>query len=468
MPKRFGVNYAIMAIVLDYGLTMLALIIAVALRPILPQIPFLVPVQSLRIPALFYLGIPFLWVFVFLIAAVYDPKRNHRIVDEILSVALATGLATMVFAGVLYLLFRDFSRWLFVIFILLDLFFLLGWRIIARYIAKVIYWPARERRVLVVGAGEVGKQVETMLDEYHWEGLTFFGYTDDDEKKVNEQAKVLGKITDTKSIVAEKKISDVVITLPQRANGRINDLIIDLLDLPVQVRVVPDYFSLALHKATVNNFGALPMINLRDPALTNFELAVKRIFDLILCSFTTLIALPLLGLTAVLIKLDSTGPVFFRQRRVGENGRIFNMYKFRSMIDGAESMQHKMLELNENGEILFKREDDPRVTRLGRILRRTSLDELPQLLNVLKGDMSLVGPRPELPWLVEHYDSWQRKRFAVPQGITGWWQVNGRSTRPMHLHTADDLYYVQNYSVWLDLYILIKTVLVVLRGTGAY
>jgi exopolysaccharide biosynthesis polyprenyl glycosylphosphotransferase len=468
MPKRFGVNYAIMTILLDYGLTVLALIIAVALRPILPRIPFLVPLQSVRLPTLFYLGIPLLWIIVFLIASVYDPKRNHRVVDEILSVTVATGLATMVFAGVLYLLYRDFSRWLFVVFVLLDLFFLLGWRILARYIIRVIDWPAHERRVLVVGAGEVGKQVETMLDQNHWEGFTFFGYMDDDEKKVNVQANVLGKITDTKAVVAEKNISDVVIALPQRANGRINDLIVDLHELPVQIRVVPDYFSLALHRATIDDFGGLPLISLRDPALSNVELTIKRLFDMVIGGILTVIAFPLMALTAMAMKLDSPGPIFFKQQRVGENGRLFTMYKFRSMFDGAEDLQHKMIETSENGEIVFKRKDDPRITRVGHFMRRTSLDELPQLFNVLKGDMSLVGPRPELPDLVDFYEQWQRKRFAVPQGITGWWQINGRSDRPMHLHTTDDLFYIQNYSVWLDLYILFKTVLVVFRGTGAY
>jgi lipopolysaccharide/colanic/teichoic acid biosynthesis glycosyltransferase len=175
-----------------------------------------------------------------------------------------------------------------------------------------------------------------------------------------------------------------------------------------------------------------------------------------------------LGLTALLIKLDSPGPVFFRQQRVGENGRIFRMYKFRSMVVGAEKLQHKVNGEDENGNVIHKSEDDPRVTRVGRFLRRTSLDELPQLINVLKGEMSLVGPRPELPWLVGQYELWQRKRFAVPQGMTGWWQVNGRSDKPMHLYTEDDLYYIQNYSLWMDIYILLKTSWVVLRGKGAY
>jgi lipopolysaccharide/colanic/teichoic acid biosynthesis glycosyltransferase len=154
--------------------------------------------------------------------------------------------------------------------------------------------------------------------------------------------------------------------------------------------------------------------------------------------------------------------------RVGENGRLFAMYKFRSMVDGAERMQETVNEENGNGDLIHKKPDDPRVTRVGRFLRRTSLDELPQLFNVLKGEMSLVGPRPELPWLLEQYEPWQHKRFAVPQGMTGWWQVNGRSDKPMHLHTDDDIYYVQNYSLWIDIYILLKTPWVVIRGKGAY
>ncbi|HIP70426.1 MAG TPA: sugar transferase, partial [Anaerolineae bacterium] len=238
--------------------------------------------------------------------------------------------------------------------------------------------------------------------------------------------------------------------------------------LPVNVRIVPDYFSLALYRATAEDFGGVPMINLRDPALNDVQRLVKRMFDLALGSVMLLFWLPILAVVALAVKLDSPGPVFFRQERVGENGRIFRMIKFRTMVPGAEKMQTEISELNDDGKIIFKHPNDPRVTRVGRFLRRTSLDEMPQLFNVLKGDMSLVGPRPELPWLLDQYEIWQRKRFAVPQGMTGWWQVNGRSDKPMHLNTEDDIYYVQNYSLWMDIYIIIKTPWVVLRGKGAY
>jgi exopolysaccharide biosynthesis polyprenyl glycosylphosphotransferase len=260
----------------------------------------------------------------------------------------------------------------------------------------------------------------------------------------------------------------VVIALPRRAYWRVNQLVFDLHDLPVNVRVVPDYFSLTLYRATVDDFGGLPLINLRDPALDHYQRLVKRLFDLCVGFLFFIVILPIMILVALIIKLDSPGPVIFRQKRVGESGRLFEMYKFRSMINGAAEMQPAYNQRDDEGRLLFKRVNDPRVTRVGRFLRRTSLDELPQLFNVLKGDMSLVGPRPELPWLVEEYEPWQRKRFAVPQGLTGWWQINGRSEKPMHLHTEEDLYYVQNYSLWMDIYILIKTLWVVMRGKGAY
>ena len=175
-----------------------------------------------------------------------------------------------------------------------------------------------------------------------------------------------------------------------------------------------------------------------------------------------------MAVVALAVKIDSPGPIFFGQKRVGEGGRIFKMFKFRSMGVDAEARWDEVVRTTPDGQVIFKQENDPRVTRVGRFIRRTSLDELPQLVNVLRGEMSLVGPRPELLWLVEHYEPWQRQRLEVPQGITGWWQINGRSEKPMHLHTEEDLYYIQHYSLLLDLHILWKTLGVVIKCQGAF
>ena len=152
-----------------------------------------------------------------------------------------------------------------------------------------------------------------------------------------------------------------------------------------------------------------------------------------------------------MIKIDSKGPIFYHSKRLKENGKPFMMIKFRTMYQDAYKKLSEVMQKDEDGNIIHKLPDDPRVTKVGKFLRKTSLDELPQLINILKGDMSLIGPRPELPEMVKYYKPWQYKRFGAPQGITGWWQINGRSDKPMHLHTEDDLYYIQHYSIWLDI-----------------
>jgi exopolysaccharide biosynthesis polyprenyl glycosylphosphotransferase len=210
------------------------------------------------------------------------------------------------------------------------------------------------------------------------------------------------------------------------------------------------------------------MIDLRAPALSEYQLLIKRAFDLSLTVVGMVVALPLMGLLALLILILDGPPVIFRQARAGENGRSFVIYKFRSMVPGAEAVREPVAAPRVDGDLQNKSPDDPRVTPIGRFLRRTSLDELPQLFNVLRGEMSLVGPRPEMPFLVETYQPWQRKRFSVPPGLTGWWQINGRSDRPMHLNTEDDLYYINNYSIWLDIEILVRTLWVVIVGRGSY
>jgi len=190
---------------------------------------------------------------------------------------------------------------------------------------------------------------------------------------------------------------------------------------------------------------------------------LKRLFDFIGAILLLAMAWPLMLLIALAIKLESPGPVLFVQERVGAQGRRFRIIKFRSMYQGSERRWWTVARRDSQGRLRHKHLHDPRITRVGRILRRTKVDELPQLFNVLRREMSLVGPRPELLYIVEEYEAWQWQRFQVLPGITGWWQVSDRRNEPMHLHTSDDLYYVENRSFWLDLLILWKTIDVIIR-----
>jgi exopolysaccharide biosynthesis polyprenyl glycosylphosphotransferase len=237
---------------------------------------------------------------------------------------------------------------------------------------------------------------------------------------------------------------------------------------PVRLWVALGFFDLALYRTGIEDFAGIPMLDLRASAIDDYQRLIKRIFDFVLSLLGLILISPLLGLISLAILLEDGRPILFRQKRVGENGRIFSMLKFRTMVKNAEELKSQVEQVDADGNLIHKTRNDPRITKVGRVLRRFSLDEFPQLINILNGTMSLVGPRPEMPYLVDKYQPWQRKRFAVPPGLTGWWQITGRSDKPMHLHTEDDLYYIQNYSIWLDIQILVRTIWVVLIGRGSY
>ena len=470
MFRRYSVNYALFSIVLDALLVATALAVATNTRPLLNALPFAETIkQPLPVPLLLYLVFPLAWVLILLLLSVYDGRRNLRVIDELTSLTIGSLLAGVSLGGMLYLSYREISRVLFLVFLLLAYLAMVMWRLIARLSFNWSNGKSTSyRRVLIAGAGPVGRQLQEQIIKNSFMGLTITGFLDDDHTKRVAHKDILGSLNDALRVVSQQEIDDVVIALPGRAYDQVNRLVAELHNLPVKVWVIPDYFHLALHKAVIQDFAGLPMLDLRAPALNEYQRMMKRAFDLLMGCFFQITASPLLAIIALAIKLDTPGPALFKQERVGENGRLFGMYKFRTMVKDADKRLSEVMQYDDEGNLIHKRPDDPRVTRVGRFLRRTSLDELPQLINVLKGEMSLVGPRPELPVFVEQYQPWQRKRFAVPQGITGWWQVNGRSDKPMHLYTEADLFYVQNYSLMLDLYILLKTVWVVLRGRGAY
>lgn len=476
MFKRFSTNYIAMLFITDSLLLQLSLWFATQLRFVLPYgqtiEPELVP-QWVYVPSLrLHLTIGVLWMASFLILDVYTPRRIVRWVDEFQRIALAHTIAALSLAGLLYLGNVQLLRLAYIYFYLLAFGLLLLYRVLLRTWHRLHHDdPNSVASILVVGAGRVGQEIVEEFAQQQWPGVEVVGFLDDAPQKQGQwfhHVPVLGKVSRAIDIVKARHVDEVLVALPASAHESIVNLITALQDIPVRIRIAPDYFSLAFFGATVESLGGIPLIGLRDPAINEFQRFVKRIFDIIFSTLALLLAAPLFATIALAIKLEDGGPILYLADRVGENGQLFKMWKFRSMIVNADQLQEQLNEVDEAGHIIHKNADDPRVTRVGHIIRRTSMDELPQFFNVLRGDMSIVGPRPEQPWLVARYEPWQRKRLAVPQGITGWWQVNGRSDNLMHLHTEQDIYYIQNYSLWLDIQILWRTITVVMRGKGAY
>jgi exopolysaccharide biosynthesis polyprenyl glycosylphosphotransferase len=467
MMRRFSINFALFSIGFDLILIALSLFTAVYIRPAMSVLPFAKEIPDTPfLPWFIYLLFPLFWVTILLVFSVYDGR--DKLIHELRNLTLGSILAAVSIAGLLYLTYRDTSRLLFLVFILLTYFLLICWRVFADWVITQRRPPESQHKVLVIGAGKLGREVETHLKNSLYPNYKTIGFLDDNPETCSQELGILGTIPDARTIVEKNHVTDIVIALPQKAHQRISKLVTEMHTLPIKVWVIPDYLNLAMHKAKIENFAGLPMLDLRAPALSDYQRMLKRVFDISITLLTAPIILLLSAMIAIAIRLDSEGSIIFKQKRVGENGVLFEMYKFRTMItEPMPTIEQKHPDTPEP-PVVHKIRNDPRVTRVGQFLRRTSLDEIPQLFNTLKGDMSLVGPRPELPFLVDRYDLWQRQRFAVPQGITGWWQINGRSDRPMHEHTEDDLYYVQNYSILLDIYILLKTIIVVVRGEGAF
>lgn len=394
----------------------------------------------------------------------YNVQRIFRIADEFAILFLGSVVGTGIFTGFLFFFALNPARSAVLLYALLmpPLAQLLrvGWRtwFKGRQAARI---PTT--RVLIVGAGTLGRDIGAQLMTRTWLGLELVGYVDD---AVNPDAKTLGNLDQLERLCKEQRIDTVIVTLPLESHGPLAEVLENVHALPVQVKMVPDLHPFAYLYSRLEMFGGMPVIGLAEPVITPWQAAVKRVIDIALSGVGLLMLTPIMSVVAILVKFSSPGPIIFAHDRVGEGGKIFRMYKFRTMVQNAEQML--LTEAESDPSVLIKKRADPRITPLGSILRRFSVDELPQLWNILRGDMSIVGPRPELPYLVEQYEPWQRKRLLVPQGLTGWWQINGRSDKPMLLHTEDDLYYVRNYSLMLDLEIIWKTAWVVVRGKGAY
>ncbi len=326
-------------------------------------------------------------------------------------------------------------------------------------------------RAIIVGAGEIGRTVMRTVVARPGLGYRIVGFVDDNPEKANSNIgrfEGLGPIKDLPDLIDEQDVDEVIITLPWMYHRKIMAVVRACERKDVTVHIVPDLFQMSLSRVDVDDLGGVPLVGVREVGFGQRVRAIKRGIDVVAAVLGVTFGAPLLGLIAAAIRIDSPGPIVFRQTRVGVNGRRFEMYKFRSMVEGAEEELDELRDLSEVDGPIFKMRDDPRVTRVGRILRRTSLDELPQLWNVLRGDMSLVGPRPPLPSEVREYREWHKKRLEVRPGVTGLWQVSGRSLLSFDEQCLLDIYYIENWSLWLDFQILLRTIPRVLFGSGAY
>ena len=347
---------------------------------------------------------------------------------------------------------------------------------IARAIENFIrsQWRTRGhgvQRVLVVGAGEVGRTVMRNIVAHPELGYQVVGFVDDKPERGNRDLgrfKGLGNTENIPDLIARHGIDEVIVTLPWLYHRKILSIRSQCERARVGVKIVPDLFQISLNHVDIDDLNGIPLIGIKSASIMGWNLALKRAVDVLLGSVALVVLSPILLTLIVLIRLDSPGPVIFRQTRTGRGGRNFTVFKFRTMREGAELEQESLNSLNEASGPLFKIKDDPRRTRMGRFLRRFSLDELPQLYNVIKGEMSLIGPRPPLPSEVAQYQEWHKKRLQTWPGMTGLWQVSGRSELTFDEMVLLDIYYIENWSPLLDLTIALKTIPTLILGTGAY
>lgn len=407
-------------------------------------------------------------------AGLYKFSRTRTFTEEVFSIISTVAGATVVLMAISFVLQPlVFSR--------LMLIYVAGIAVIllalARIVRRQIYARMRSRgigveRVLVVGAGDVGLSVlRTLLARKDF-GYSVVGYLDDNPDRGSVdlgRVRGLGGTDQLRAVIVREHVDHVMITLPWSRHALIVEMVQLCQRWGLQVSVTPDVFQLNLRQVQIENFDSIPLlyINGHEPLRGGGRL-FKRGLDL----FLVLLFAPIWGalflVVALAIKLDSQGPILYSAPRIGEKGASFRMRKFRSMVPDADKLRESLIRTHELDPRHPKIKDDPRVTRVGHFIRRTSLDELPNLINVLMGQMSLVGPRPPTPDEVELYAPWHRQRLQVKPGMTGIWQVSGRSDIPFDEMCLLDIYYIENWTPQLDLRILLMTIPHVLLRRGAY
>ncbi|PYM05619.1 MAG: undecaprenyl-phosphate glucose phosphotransferase [Candidatus Rokuibacteriota bacterium] len=428
--------------------------------------PLVAPeVPPLRDYLLQLLPILVVWGVAFRVFGLYRPRRLGSYVSEWVDIAKASTLGVLVLVAVMTFAFHgyQYSR------VVIMYFWVLS--IVAASFARGVFREglriARRRgynlrQALLVGGGEAAGEVLAMLGRRPDVGIRVVGLVGDKQERGRMEVERLGAFEDLRAVLDRLQIDIVIVALPHAESGRLADVLGQIGDDPVTIHLVPDLVGLASLRGGIEEFEGIPFIHLRESPLYGWNRVLKRAFDLGVGGCTLLVVSPLMLLIALAVKLTSPGPVFFRQQRMGLDGRRFNMLKFRTMRVDAEAA---------TGPV-WARPDDPRRTALGGFLRGWSFDELPQLFNVLRGEMSLVGPRPERPEFVREFRTripGYMLRHKVKAGMTGWAQVNGwRGDTSLQRRIECDLYYIERWSLLFDLKILVRTLWKGLRSENAY
>jgi exopolysaccharide biosynthesis polyprenyl glycosylphosphotransferase len=420
-----------------------------------------------------------IWGALLLSSGRYRSHRTVPLLDEAWAIIRVSSVGAAFFALLLYaariderLLGDDrISRFWILLFALFSCLFLLseklGLRITSRWVRMHGF---NYRTVLIVGTGPTALAIADSIQSHRFWGYRILGFIANGHGVPTELPKgwpILGEVADIPRIVESNVVDDVIFAVHRRDLDRLEDLFLSLQEQGIQTRFALDLFPHTRAQVQLEELDGMPLLSFATAPTSHIKLLAKRALDVAVSALLLLLGLPVVLMIALAIKITSGGSVLFRQTRCGLNGRSFTLYKFRTMVEDAEERRRELLHLNEMNGPVFKLRRDPRVTALGRFLRRFSLDELPQFWNVLRGDMSLVGPRPPIPEEVAKYERWQRRRLAMKPGLTCLWQISGRNELDFDRWMQLDLEYIDSWSPLLDLKILLKTIPAVLSGRGA-
>lgn len=409
----------------------------------------------------------------------YNSYHSHRTVPltrEALTTIRVVLVGNILLATLAYLLpLRQLSRAWFVLFAILAAVLLVAEKVLVRGLARWVRSKGLNyRTVLIVGTGRRATDIARMILGHKYWGYKILGFVSDGHRLSNGWARyrVFGTVPDLKRILETGQITEpideIVFAVTRKKLDEMKQIFIMCEELGIRTRVAMNIFSNRVARLEIEELEGVPFLTFTTTPSNETQLAAKRLLDIAISLFLLALVVPVMGIAALAIKLTSPGSVLFKQKRIGLNGRMFTLYKFRTMIADAHERRDEVAHLNEMNGPVFKAKDDPRVTAVGRWMRRFSLDEIPQLWNVLKGDMSLVGPRPPIPEEVASYHRWHRRRLSMKPGLTCLWQISGRNQiqdfdRWMEL----DLQYIDNWSPSLDMKILLRTIPAVLSGKGA-